>query len=190
MVDFRKRGIRAAAGLLGPGETVLAAAPVTPSPFVVGDAGLIAGAATSRAIGAAAGMARDRHREEHTDREAGVRALPAVACRPQVEAGVPRAGGLLAVTTDRVLLWRTSRLGTPRELVGSFSLLDVDEVAWQALGSGWMAGRPPSLLLWIGVAAGVLSAAAADLGSAGKHARTVVDALRDRRPGRVIEFGG
>lgn len=190
MVDFRKRAEKAGAGLLHPDETVLAAVNVTPSPFAVGNAGMIGGMVAGGAVGAAVGMAWDRHRGNKEAEAESVRPLPGVAGRPAVEPAIPRNGALLAITSERVLVWDISGLGKPKDLLIEVSLHDVDEVAWQTLDTGWMSGRPASTMLWIGVGDRVLPLAAIAMGPAGAHARSVVAALTERRPGRVIEFSG
>lgn len=190
MVDFRKRAETAAEGLLQPGETVLAGVNVTASPFTVANAGMIGGVVAGGMVGAAVGMAWDRRRRRKDEEAEAVRPLPAIAGRPPVEPTVSANGGLLAVTTHRVLLWSVSGLGKPRDLLVAVSLHDVDEVVWQDLDAGWMSGRPASTALWIGVGERVLPLAAISMGPAGKAVRSVVATLGERRPGRVSEFGG
>lgn len=171
-----------------PGETVLAAVNVFPSPLRVAAAGATTGVIAGGLIGAAIGTAWDARNRKRDAAEAEARALPAVATRPPVEPAIPGSGGLLAVTDHRVLVWAISGLGKPKDLIHAFPIGDVDEVSWHRLDAGWMRGKPASLVLWIGVAPKVLAASAVAMASSGRQAGEVVAALERLRPGRVARF--
>lgn len=186
MVDFSKRAARAPG--VAPGETVLAAVNVFPSPFRVAAAGATSGVVAGGLIGAAIGTAWDARNQKRDAAEAEARPLPDVAKRPPVEPAIPGGGGLLAVTDHRVLVWSIAGLGKPKDLIHAFPIGDVDQVAWLRLDAGWMRGKPASLVLWIGIAAGVLAASAVALASSARQAGEVVAVLGRLRPGRVTHF--
>ncbi len=188
MVDFRKRAAEGAAAILLPGEQVLAGVSVTESPFRVGGAGFTSGMIAGGVVGAAVGAAVDKHRDRKESERESVRAQPEVALRSELEPAVPRAGGLLGVTTERVLVWSVSGMGKPKDLLHAIGLHEVDTVVWQRLEAARLAGRPASIVMWIGVGQQVLPCAAIDMGPSAKHARGVIEALAARRPGRVVEF--
>ncbi len=188
MVDFRKRAEEGAAGLLLPGEEMLAAVSVTAAPFRVSGAGMTSGLIVGGAVGAALGAAVDKRRSRKESEKESVRPLPDVATRPEVEPAIPAAGGLLGVTTGRVLAWSVSGMGKAKDLLHAISLDEVDAVVWQRIEAARLAGRPASIALWIGCGPRVLPCAAIDMSATGKAVREVITVLTERRPGRVREF--
>lgn len=188
MVDFRKRAEQGAEGLLLPGEQVLAGVSVTAAPFRLGGAGMTSGLIVGGVVGAAVGAAVDKRRERRESEREAVRPLPELATRPEVEPAIPAAGGLLGVTTARVLAWSVSGMGKARDLLHAISLDTVDAVVWQRLEAARLAGRPASIAVWIGCGPQVLPCAAVDMSATGKAVREVLAVLSDLRPGRVREF--
>ena len=186
MVDFVKRAAKT--GDTEPDEEVLAAVNVTPSPFTVPNAGMTGGLIAGGLVGAAAGAAWDRRRERAEEEEQEGKSLPEVAFRAPVEPGIPANGALLAVTTKRILAWRISGLGRPREILVSLPLADVDAVRWEDVETRWLGGRPSSVAFWIGSGDRVLACAAISMGPAGKWVDRVIAALDERLPGRVEEW--
>src|SRR3990172_2476844 len=110
MVDFRRRAEQGAEGLLLPGEEMLAGVSVTAAPFRVGGAGMTSGL-------------KDSEKES-------VRPLPDLATRPEMEPAIPAAGGLLGVTTARVLAWSVSGMGKAKDLLHAIPLDDVDALVF------------------------------------------------------------
>jgi hypothetical protein len=94
----------------------------------------------------------------------------------------------LAVTTKRICVWKISAMGKPKELLFSISHDQIDGVWWEDADTKWLAGKPASLLLWIGIDDRVLATAGISLGAAGKWIRSVVAALDERLPGKVHRF--
>lgn len=188
MVDFIKRASKT--GDLDPDEQVLAAVNVTPSPFVVANAGMTGGLIGGGVIGMAAGAAWDGRQRKKDQQEAEGKSLPEVAGRKLVEPKIPTNGALLGVTTKRIVAWRISGLGKPRDVLHSIPLADVDMVRWEQADARWLGGRPASVLIWIGVGESVLACAGISMGAAGKHVEGVVDALEQRLPGKVSVWEG
>jgi hypothetical protein len=188
VVDFRKRAEQGAEGLLLPGEEVLAGVSVTAAPFRVGRAGLTSGLIVGGVVGAAIGAAVDKRRDRKDSEQESVRPLPDLATRPEVEPVIPAAGGLLGVTTARVLAWSVSGMGKAKDLLHALPLDEVDAVVWQRIEAAHLAGRPASIAMWIGCGPRVLPCAAIDMSATGKAVREVIAVLTERRPGRVREF--
>lgn len=187
MVDFRKRAEKGAADILAPDEVVLAGVNVFPGPFRVAG-GFTGGLVAGGAIGAAVGAAWDSRNARREEEDEAVRPVPSVASRSPLDPPIPANGGLLGVTSVRVLVWSIGGMGKAKDLLHDLSLHDIDEVVWQEVGAGWMRGRPASLILWMGVGDHVLAMSAIDMAASGKHARLVVESLTERRPGRVSQF--
>ncbi len=187
MVDFLKRARKT--GDLEPDEEVIGAANVTPSPFAVSNAGMIGGGIAGGVVGAAVGASLDSRQSRKGDDEQATQALPAVAARAAFEPEVPTNGALLAVTTKRVVAWRISAMGKPKDVLLSVPHSRIDEVKWADAETKWLAGKPASLLVWIGIEESVLSLAGIVMGPSEKYIRSVVTGLEERLPGRVREFG-
>lgn len=183
MVDFIKRAVET--GDIDPDEQVLAASNVTPSPFMVANAGMTGGLIAGGVVGAVVGAAWDRRRRKKDEQETATRVFPDVAHREPMEPSVPANGALLAVTTKRVIVWGISAMGTPRVVLVSVPLATVDQVVWEDADAKWLGGKPASLAVWIGVGDMVLGCAGIAMGPAGKWIRGVVEAFDQRLPGRV-----
>lgn len=188
MVDFLKRARNT--GNLDPDEEVIGASNVTQSPFAVANAGMTGGVIAGGAVGAAVGAAWDARRQKKDKGEQAAKLLPTVAARAPYQPGIPTNGALLAVTTKRVVAWRISAMGKPKDLLLSIRHDQIDEVWWEDADAKWLGGRPASLLIWIGVGDGVLSTAGIAMGPSGKYIRSVVTALEGRLPGKVRQFEG
>ncbi|MCB2224165.1 MAG: hypothetical protein KQH83_08320 [Actinobacteria bacterium] len=189
MVDFTKRAARAAEGMLAPGEAVLAASNVFPSPFAVADSATTAGAVAGGLVGGLVGAAVDRRRESRGREEDASAPVPAMANRPRDERAVPANGALLAVTGTRIVVWSISGLGKPRDVLFQIPLDTLDAVAWQEADPKWVRGKPRSTLFWLGIGgSAVLPVAAISMGPAGTYVRAIVDALAGLLPGKVREF--
>ena len=183
---------KAAEGLLGPGEQMLAGVYVTRSPVRSVGFGMSTGMMVGGVLGAAVGAVVDRGREQKGAGQEG--AFPDVAKRPEVDPEIPKVvGGMIGITTERVLVWSVSGTGKPKGLLHQFPVSDVDTVAWQRVkGGGRLGGSKimlSSVLLWIGLGSRVLAAAAVvQFPVQERQASEVVGALTDRCPGRVHEF--
>jgi len=186
MIDFAKRA--RSTNDLDPDEEVLGASNVTPSPFGVANAGMTGGLIAGGAAGLAVGAAWDAKRRKTDDAEQAAKTLPAVAARLPLDPPVSVKGALLAVTTKRVLVWKVSGLGKPKEILHSIPLTEIDEVWWEDADAKWLAGKPGSLLLWVGAGDRVLSVAGIAMGPGAKFIRSVVTALEERLPGKVHRF--
>lgn len=185
MVDFVKRAARAGEGVLGPGEEVRGAVNVTPSPFLVPNAGMAGGMMAGGVVGAVIGSAVDRKNLS----KGAMRPVPTIAARTPLDPGISANGALLAVTDRRVLLWRISGLGKPKGVFQSIEFGDIDAIAWEAAGAEYLAGRAKAVMLWLGTKRGeVLAAAAIAAGPAAKYASGAVDALVAGCPGIVSMF--
>ena len=188
MVDFVKRA--RATGDLDPDERVIGAANITPSPFSVANAGMTGGVIAGGVVGAVVGATWDSRRRKKGEEEQAAKMLPAVAARAAFEPKVPSNGALLAVTNKRVIVWKISAMGKPKDVLLSIPHERIDEVWWEDADSKWLAGKPASLLIWIGTGDMVLSVAGIVMGPAGKFIRSVVTALEERLPGGVHRFEG
>ncbi len=188
MVDFLKRARNS--GDLDPDEEVIGASNVTPSPFTVPNAGMTGGIIAGGAVGAVVGAAWDRSRRRKGEKDQATKMLPVVAAKAALEPEVPANGALLAVTTKRVVVWSISAMGKPKAVLLSIPHGQIDEVWWTDADSKWLAGKPASLLIWIGVGEQVLSTAGIVMGPSGKYIRSVVSGLEERLPGKVQEFEG
>jgi hypothetical protein len=188
LVDFAKR----ARGTddLDPDEDVLGASNVTPSPFGVANAGMTGGLIAGGVVGLTMGAAWDAKRRRTDDAEYAAKMLPAIAARLPFDPPVSTNGALLAVTTQRVVVWRISGLGKPKEILHSIPLTEIDEVWWEDADAKWLAGKPGSLLLWVGKGDRVLPVAGIAMGPAAKFIRSVVTALEELLPGKVHRFEG
>lgn len=185
MVDFVKRAARAAEEILGPDERVRGAVNVTPSPFLVPNAGMTGGMIAGGVVGAVIGSAVDRKNSSRQES----RPVPAIAARSPLEPEIPANGALLAVTDRRVLLWKIGGLGKPKDVLHSLDLGGLDTVAWEAADAKHLSGRAKAVMLWLGTVHGeVLAASAIAAGPAAKYASGVVDALVAGCPGVVSEF--
>lgn len=185
MVDFVKRAAKAAQGMLSSDEEIRGAINVTPSPFIVGNAGMTGGMIAGGVLGAALGAAVDKR----ISGKEGERDLPAISARPTADPPIPTNGALAAVTNKRLLIWTISGLGKPKELIHDVSLGEIDAVVWEDTDVKWMRGKPQSIQVWIGLGGStVVSTAAISMGPAGKWARGLVDALAAGLPGKVTEF--
>lgn len=191
MVDFTKRAAKAATSHLGATETVLAGVNVFPTPLQLGGAGATGGAIAGGLGGAAVGAAVDKRREDKQAAEDAARTLPDLAGRPGAAEAIPKNGALLGVTEQRLLVWKISGLGKPKDLLFELPLEQIDRVAWHEADTKWLRGSPKSILIWVGLTDGtVIPIAAISMGPAGKHAAAVVEALAQRLPGKVTEFEG
>lgn len=186
MVDFVKRARNT--GDIDSDEEVLGACNVTPSPFGVANAGMTGGLIAGGAIGAVVGVAWDKRRSKSDDAEQASKMLPAVAARVAFQPPIPTNGALWAVTTKRVIAWEVSAMGKPKGVLLGIPHDEIDEVWWEDADTRWLAGRPASLLLWVGTGDRVLAAAGIALGPGGKYVRSVVAALEARLPGKVMRF--
>lgn len=186
MVDFAKRA--RGTGDLDPDEEIVAASNVTPSPFAVADAGLTGGMIAGGAVGAAFGATWDSRRKKKDAKTQAEKMLPAVAARQPFDSQIPINGALLAVTTKRICVWKISAMGKPKQILFSILHDQIDGVWWEDADTKWLAGKPASLLMWIGIGDRVLSTAGISLGPAGKSIRSVVAALDERLPGKVHRF--
>lgn len=190
MVDFTKRADKAAGSRLGGTETMLAGTNVTPVPFQWAGSAATGGAIAGGLVGAAIGATVDKRRELRHGEEAA-RSLPDLASRPQASAAVPANGALLGVTDQRLLAWKISGLGKPKDLLFEIPFPDIDRVAWHEADTKWLGGSPRSTLIWIGLTDGtVIPVAAISFGPGGKYAGAVMSALIDRLGGKVTEFSG
>ena len=184
MVDFVKRATKAVA--LRPDEEMRGAINVTASPFLVSNAGMTGGAIAGGLVGAAIGAAVDAR----ISGKEGERDLPAIAARVSMEPGIPTNGALAAVSSHRMLLWKISAMGKPRDILHEIPLGDIDAVVWEDTDAKWLGGKPKSIQVWVGVREeSVLSAAAIAMGPANKWAHGLVDAFRAGLGSRVTEFG-
>ncbi|MCJ7726975.1 MAG: hypothetical protein MUP76_11395 [Acidimicrobiia bacterium] len=189
MVDFTKRAARAGDGILQPGEAVLAATNVMPTPFSMAGSAALGGAIAGGLVGGLVGAAVDKRREKKATAEDAGQLVPAMATRPPSPHTIPKNGALLAVTDRRIIVWAISGLGKPGEVLFEVPLESIDAAAWQEADPKWMRGSPKSTVFWIGISGdSVLPAAAISLGPAGKYVRAVTDALERGLPGRVQEF--
>ena len=188
MVDFLKRARNS--GDLDPDEEVIGAANVTPSPFAAPNAGMTGGVIAGGVVGAAIGTAWDSRRRKKGEEEQSARMFPAVAARVAWDPAIPVNGALLAVTTKRVVAWRISAMGKPKKILLSIPHGEIDEVWWEDADTKWLAGKPASLLIWIGTGDRVLSMAGIVLGPGGKFIRSVVAALEERLTVEVRQFEG
>ncbi len=186
MVDFAKRA--RGTGDLDPDEEIVAASNVTPSPFSVANAGLTGGLIAGGAVGAAVGATWDSRRRKKDAKLQSDKQFPAVAARQPIDNQVPTNGALLAVTTKRICFWKISAMGKPKELLFSIPHDQIDGVWWEDADTKWLAGKPASLLLWIGIGDRVLSMAGISMGAGGKSIRSVVAAMEERLPGKVRRF--
>ena len=186
MVDFLKRARNS--GDLDPDEEVIGASNVMPSPFLVPNAGMTGGVIAGGVVGAAVGAAWDARRSRKGEEEQATKVLPGVAARPAFEPEIPTNGALLAVTTKRVVAWTISAMGKPKAVLLTVPHAEIDEVWWVDAETKWLAGKPASLLIWIGTGQRVLSLAGIVMGPSGKFIRSVVAGLDERLPGRVLEF--
>ncbi len=187
MVDFAKRAAKAGGGLFHPGEEVLGATNVSPAPFGMANAGMVGGMIAGGAVGAAVGAAYDKFREKKEEDDAPQ--LPEIAARPQYEPQVPANGALLAATTHRLILWKISGLGKPKDVLADIPIGEIDSVVWFDADTKWMRGKPKSTLMWFGLRDGrVLTTAAITMGPAGKYVADLIAKLGAARPGLVEEF--
>jgi len=186
VVDFLKRARNS--GDLDPDEEVVGASNVMPSPFVVTNAGITGGVIAGGVVGAAAGAAWDARRRRKGEEEQATTILPAIAARTPFEPEIPTNGALLAATTKRVVAWKISGMGKPKAVLLTLPYSEIDEVRWVDADSKWLAGKPASLLIWIGAGERVLSLAGIVMGPSEKYIRSVVAGLDERLPGRVHEF--
>jgi hypothetical protein len=191
MVDFTKRAAKAAAGHIAVTETVLAGTNVMPTPFQVAGGATTGGAIAGGLVGAAIGAAVDKRRERKQDEDDAGRALPEIAGRPAAGESIPKNGALLGITEQRLLVWKISGIGKPKELLFEVPLDRIESVAWHDADTKWFRGSPKSTLIWVGLTDGtVIPTAAISLGPAGKYVDAVVEALAQRMPGKVSEFTG
>ncbi len=79
-------------------------------------------------------------------------------------------------------------MGKPKDLLFSIPHDQIDGVWWEDADTKWLAGKPASLLLWIGIGDRVLSMAGISMGPGGKSIRSVVAAMEERLPGKVRRF--
>jgi hypothetical protein len=186
MVDFIKRA--ANTGDLLPGEQVLGACNVTPSPFSVQNAGMTGGLIAGGIAGMAVGAVWDRHLSKKDEADAVDKETPPLVARPQFETEMPTNGALVAVTANRVVAWKISGLGKPKEVILSAPLSDIDEVWWEKAPKQLLRGKPASTLIWVGISGHVLPMAAISTGPAQKYVQLFIDALEQRLPGKVSEF--
>ena len=188
MLDIQKKAQAAAAPILRPGEEVLAGMYVVPGPQLRFGAGAAVGMAGGGLVGLAVGAAVDRHSHK---KAAGDSGPPDLAGRPPVEPALPKVtGGLLGITTERLLVWALSATNKPKTLIHDYPLTLVDTVAWRHLkaGSEYLGGRinVGCTAIWIGLGDRVLPVAS--LGAFQEpNTVTVLDALHARCPGRVHE---
>ncbi len=186
MLDIHKKVHAAAAPMLMPGEEVLAGMYVVPAPQLRFGIGAGTGMAGGGLVGFAIGTAVDRHFQKEDGGDANPGGLVG---RPPVEAALSKiTGGLLAITTERLLVWALSATNKPKTLIHDHPLASVDTAAWRRLkaGSEYLGGRinVGCTAIWIGLGDRVLPVAS--LGALQEpHTAPVLDALTARRPGRV-----
>lgn len=188
MLDLREKARKAAKGVLHPGEEILAAAYVTESPikpvgFLTG-MGLMTGGILGAAVGAVVEKAGDRREAE----QHGADPMPEVAHRDAMGPELPKVtGGLLAVTTERVLVWALSATNKPKTLLHDLPVSNIDTASWQRI-SGFGKALVGSIVLWLGVGREVMVVATVAAGPTARNALEVLEALNVRCPGRVAEF--
>ncbi|MEX1207334.1 MAG: hypothetical protein WD652_06100 [Acidimicrobiia bacterium] len=189
MADIQKKVHAAAVPMLMAGEEVLAGMYVVPAPQLRFGIGAGTGMAGGGLVGLAVGAAVDRHfqKEDGGDPDPG-----GLAGRPPVEPALPKVtGGLLVITTERLLVWALSATNKPKTLIHDYPLSIVDTVAWRRLkaGSEYLGGRINlgCTAIWIGLGDRVLPVAS--LGAFQEpNTAPVLNALTARRPGRVHEI--
>jgi len=186
VVDWVKRVRKAAGGILRPGEEVLGAANVTPSPIVMGGA-TVGGAIAGGLVGAAVGAMWQSRADNKAEEIDSARGLPDAAGRP-VRFEIPKSASV-AVTAHRVLVFEVSGLGKTRGLIHEIPILDVESVDWFEADTRWLRGAPRSRLVWIGVRDGtVVPMAMMSMGPAGTANHTLLSGIEQVRPGTVREF--
>jgi hypothetical protein len=189
MPDIQKKTRAAAAPILRSGEEVLAGMYVVPTPHLRFGAGAGIGMASSGLVGLAVGSAVDRHSQKKAAGESGRAGLEG---RPSVEPELSKVtGGLLGITTERLLVWALSATNKPKTLVHDYPLTLVDTVAWRHLkaGSEYLGGRinVGCTAVWIGLGDRVLPVASLG-GFAEPDTGRVLEALAARCPGRIREI--
>jgi hypothetical protein len=188
MLDVQKKAQAAAAPILRTGETVRAAMFVVPAPQLRFGLGAGLGMASGGLVGLAIGAAADRHLEHKNADDSGRGDL---ASRPTVGPPLPKiTGGLLAVTTERLLVWALSATNKPKTLIHDHPLSSVDIAAWKRLeaGSEHAGGRinVGCTAIWIGLGEGVLPVASIG-GFQEPNTAPVLEALASGCPGRIHE---
>lgn len=189
MPDIQKKAQATAAPILRSGEEVLAGMYVVPSPHLRFGAGAGIGMASGGLVGLAVGAAVDRHFQKEDGGDANPDRL---AGRPPAEPTLPKVtGGLLVITTERLLVWALSATNKPKTLIHEHPLSIVDTVAWRRLkaGSEYLGGRinVGCTAIWIGLGDRVLPVASLGAFSEADTGR-VLEALAARCPGRVHEI--
>lgn len=188
MFDLREKALKAAKGVLSPGEEILAAAYVTESPIKPVGFLTSTGSMTGGILGAAVGVVVEKAGDRREAERHGADPMPEVAHRDAMGPELPKVtGGLLAVTTQRVLVWALSATNKPKALLHDFPMSSIDTASWQHV-SGFGKALLGSIVMWLGVGREVMVVAMVAAGPTAQNALDVLEALTARCPGRVAEF--
>ena len=144
VVNWTKRAEKAAAGILYPGEHLLAGTKLTQEQFRVAGGGTTAGFVAGGVVGALAGAAWDKHREAKLAAADDSRPSIAVEELPTRQVEFPRNGAIVAVTGHRLLFFKASEFGKAKELFYETPVTDIRALHEHDVEQKLLQGAPPS----------------------------------------------
>jgi len=148
MVNWTKRVEKAAAGILEPGEQILAGVNLTKQQFTV-SGGVTGGAIAGGLVGALVGGVWDRRQASKQEQDEAVRERAAIEDLPVRDVSFPIAGAVAGVTDRRLLLFRSSQMGSPKDVFYEVSLAEIDSVYDREVEKKLLRGAPASRAILI-----------------------------------------
>ncbi len=144
MVNWTKHVEKAAKGLLRPNEKVLAGVKLTQDQFHVTGGATTGGLVAGGAVGAVVGAAWDKKLD--AKHAAATAAQPATAGSdlPARSIEFPRTGAIAGVTNHRLLFFRASEFGKPKELFYEVETATIAALHERDFEKKLLQGTPPS----------------------------------------------
>ena len=148
MVNWTKRVEKAADGILEPGEQILAGVNLTKQQFTV-SGGVTGGAVAGGLVGALVGGAWDRRQATKQEEDELVRDRAAIEDLAVRDVSFPIAGSVAGVTDRRLLLFKSSQMGSPKDVFFEVPLSEVDTVYDREVEKKLLRGAPASRAILI-----------------------------------------